>query len=377
MPGILLAVFLSFSFDSVFAQGSIRGIVLDADDQSPLPGASVFIANTTKGTSTDANGEFVIAGVAPLRYELVISFIGYQTQAINIVGGEPVRYKILLAPVAQQLREIVVRSRKLSRFERSNYLRSFEENFIGKSDNARHCKLENPDVLWFDKAGAVLNVGADSALVLRNKGLGYKVKTLLHTYKFNAFAGSVYYEGYMVYEPITPKNKREEKRWAKNRLKAYYGSQMHFFRSLYNHRGNDEGFYFALTTKIQSDSIMSPRSELFNNKRIRIPSLVDYNTILDSATSTKEVPVLKFADPLEVSYIHEGESSDFQRDRHLDVQKAVQTSYIKLLASAEIMPDGRTYPVVATRVSGYWSWELMSESLPLDYDPAADLKIVR
>jgi hypothetical protein len=356
------------------AQNTIQGLVIDAESNTPLPGCNVFIANTTKGTSTDVDGTFRITGLQPIPYDLVISFIGYKTQAISVVAGEPLRYKIMLSPITRQLNEVIIRSKKVSRLKRGTWLRTFRENFIGRSDNANDCKLENPDILSLDKEGNVLTATSDTSLVLRNNGLGYRIKIMLEMYKLNTVVGSIHYEGHMVYELITPRSRHQKVVWARNRLKAYYGSQMHFIRSLYNHTANKEGFFFTLPSTAKTDSLMRPRSMLFNNRRIKIASIVDYSKIIDS-TATKRS--LRFSGPLEISYINEGESVIFQRTMKIRVRKAIQVSYIKLFAPAEILPDGRTQPVNASQVGGYWSWELMSESLPLDYDPAADQEIVK
>jgi len=357
------------------AQHTVHGLVYDAETNTPLPGANVFIANTTKGTSTNSEGAFTITGLQAAPYQLVVQFVGYKTQVVNIDAAQHVRYAISLNVAAQQLNEIVIRAKPISRIKRATYLRSFEEHFIGKADNAGRCTLENPAILVLDKSGAILTAHTDTSLVLRNTGLGYRVKILLQTYQYNSAKAALHYDGHMVYEPMIPESDQQKFRWAKNRLKAYYGSQMHFIRALYNHKANEEGYFFTFPSTIKTDSVLRPLSKLFNNRRIRIPSILDYNKILDS-TSTAEKPIINLDGRLEINYINEGESVIFQRTQRIRVQKSMQLSLMKSRAPAEILPDGRFYPVTAIEVSGYWSWELMSESLPLDYTPEEDQKIV-
>src|ERR1700741_2368910 len=71
--------FLCFLFiqNSFSQQFYIRGRVTDIETQLPLKGASVYINNTTKGSSTNDNGEFEIGPLQPGRYEVVASFVGY------------------------------------------------------------------------------------------------------------------------------------------------------------------------------------------------------------------------------------------------------------------------------------------------------------
>ncbi len=60
---------------------TIRGRVIDSDTQAPLPGASVFILGVEpfRGTTTDAEGAFVLAEVPLGRQTLQVSYVGYET----------------------------------------------------------------------------------------------------------------------------------------------------------------------------------------------------------------------------------------------------------------------------------------------------------
>jgi hypothetical protein len=225
-------------------------------------------------------------------------------------------------------------------------------------------------------------------LILENRGLGYRLKILLQKYKFNILTILVHYEGQIVYEPLVPGDEEEKLLWAKNRLKAYYGSEMHFLRAMYNHKLNDEGYYFNIVHEVNkglkggvvragiSDSVMAPRSPIYN-RRIKMHTIVNYDRILDSATSTLEQPVLKYDGDLEVKYIMEPESRAYQKAYRKIVGKSVQISVMKLLnGSAIVQSNGQPYPLDALETSGYWSWELMAENLPTDYTPDDDLKLI-
>ena len=68
---LLFIMLLSFS---AMAQQAIHGLVLDAADDSPIPGASVIVAGSKSGTATDADGKFVIN--AKIGQTLKITYIG-------------------------------------------------------------------------------------------------------------------------------------------------------------------------------------------------------------------------------------------------------------------------------------------------------------
>src|SRR5262245_32008912 len=78
----------SSSFLSAASSGKISGNVFDSKDNKPLPGANVVLKGTKLGASTDLNGKFVIPIVPAGRYELVITYIGYQSKTIDIVVDE-------------------------------------------------------------------------------------------------------------------------------------------------------------------------------------------------------------------------------------------------------------------------------------------------
>ena len=70
-------IFLLISCIGFAQQKTIQGIVKDATDGSYLPGVSVYIKGTERGTSTDANGAFAVS--ASVGDSLVFSLIGKVT----------------------------------------------------------------------------------------------------------------------------------------------------------------------------------------------------------------------------------------------------------------------------------------------------------
>ncbi len=64
-------------------KGNISGYVTDSASGEPLPGVNTFLKGTQMGSATDMNGKFTIINVPRGRYNLVVSYIGYQQ--VNIV----------------------------------------------------------------------------------------------------------------------------------------------------------------------------------------------------------------------------------------------------------------------------------------------------
>ena len=101
----MLAMVLLFANPEAWAQGrTLTGKVTDPTG-SALPGVSVQIKGTQRGTNTDANGSFSLSDV-PANATLVMSFIGYTTQEVAVGNRSTVDVK--LADDTKALEEVVV-----------------------------------------------------------------------------------------------------------------------------------------------------------------------------------------------------------------------------------------------------------------------------
>ena len=90
----------------LFAQDSytLTGTVVSKADQSPIPGVTVLILNTTSGTTTDFDGNYSIS--VKNGDVLQFSYIGFVTQAVTITGQTTLN--ISLSEDVNALDEVVV-----------------------------------------------------------------------------------------------------------------------------------------------------------------------------------------------------------------------------------------------------------------------------
>ena len=163
-----------FSSLTAAAQATLSGKVRDSLTRQPLPFASVFLANTTRGATTDAQGHYALTGVPMGRYELTATYLGYQLRQRPLVLGSSNRQvDIGLLPSAQQLAEIVVRPNP---HREADYQR-FLELFLGTSTFARQCRVRDPEAVQIDYDGErnVLTASAPHALEVDNLALGYRL----------------------------------------------------------------------------------------------------------------------------------------------------------------------------------------------------------
>ncbi len=128
------------------ADMTITGIVKD-ENSEPLPGVSVVLKGTTRGTSTDGSGKFSI-DVPDSRSVLVFSFVGYQNHEIT-VGNSSV-LEVSLKAEAKALEEVVV----------VGYGTQKKVNLTGAVDQVTAKQLENKSVANIGQAlqGVVPNL---------------------------------------------------------------------------------------------------------------------------------------------------------------------------------------------------------------------------
>ena len=100
---------------------SLSGTVRDIETREPLAFASLLLLPSSRGTTTDEQGNFVLslpeADVSSAR--LVVSFIGYETDTVRI-GQRQSRYTILMKPELNALKEIVVVSGTMKEVTKMN-----------------------------------------------------------------------------------------------------------------------------------------------------------------------------------------------------------------------------------------------------------------
>ncbi|MFA3784134.1 TonB-dependent receptor domain-containing protein [Melioribacteraceae bacterium 4301-Me] len=86
----LMSFILLFASVVLAQTGRISGTVIDQQTGEPLVGTNVIVMGTNYGSTTDANGNFLITQVPVGVYDVRASYIGYQTvtiQNIRVVSG--------------------------------------------------------------------------------------------------------------------------------------------------------------------------------------------------------------------------------------------------------------------------------------------------
>jgi hypothetical protein len=233
----------------------IKGTITDAANRIPLSHASVYLNNTTIGTYTNNQGQFVIGPLKPGQYDVVASYVGYDAAIATILLLQTsVTKDFMLEPKAKKLQEILV----LSNNTRQQYLQIFKQHLLGFTLEAQKSKIINLDDVQF-LAGETKDeilAWCDNELLIENPTLGYTIHFSLADFYYHKITGSTYFFGFTRYENKT-ENGYVKKRWKRNRQKNYEGSSKHFFESLVNGRLQQEGFEVLRLKPIQKPTIDS------------------------------------------------------------------------------------------------------------------------
>ncbi|HMB90564.1 MAG TPA: carboxypeptidase-like regulatory domain-containing protein [Rhodothermales bacterium] len=340
-------------------QTAITGYVLDAQEGDSLVGVNVFVAGTTLGAATDANGFFRIDAVPFGNHELVASIIGYRRQVKPLLLDDALDAPVLfqLMPDTLMLANVEVQAIYPKDWKRN--LHRFKDLFIGTMDFARDCEILNPEVLDFIYEDNVLHATASAPLEVENRALGYRVTFHLSVLQGNL--PSSVYSGQGFFTELEPKSDREARRWRKNRLKAYRGSLRHFLSALVQDHLDQDNF--------QLFEIAQPG--------LHHHAATDPTTVYQQ-TEQDFLYVLDFFGALYVLY--RGEDQEYGFKEHLDAvnvavkrERNAQYSWLTLNAGPAIFDaEGRLRNSGVLTRYGYWGWEeRMAMTLPWNFDPKA------
>lgn len=109
---------------------SVKGVVVDAQTKTPIPGVNVIELGTSNGIQTDFDGKFSIA--VPINSTLEVSFIGYLTQQILVEKETNLTVELRVSEEA--LDEIVV----------VGYGTQRKQSLVGAQSSVKAEDLKNP-----------------------------------------------------------------------------------------------------------------------------------------------------------------------------------------------------------------------------------------
>jgi len=404
MKSLLILLSLVIAGTLCSAQNyTLTGMVKDKRGEA-LPGAGIYVSGYKIATSSDNNGAYKLL-LKPGNYDILVQLLGYKALNKNVVvADKDVKLDLILEESVTQLEEVTIKPD----LNRAHYIAMFKDFFVGTTPNAAQCKLINPNVLIidYDRENALLTVKSNQFLIIENKALGYRIKYLVNNFEYSRKTNIIYYEGYPTYEDLKG-SKRQKQIWDKKRLTAYLGSPQHFFKSLYHKKATEEGF---IINKLQSvpnrdrpkDSLINANIKRFSqaqtftgNIHLTMGDSLNYWTkkknlpkeisVLSKAqvlqdtlarpTPDAAIKAINFTDKLYVVYTKETEDPSFTERLGFSISRppdyfGYQISTVTLqVAPVYFYENGGIYNPRSMLFSGYWAWEKIADSVPMDYLP--------
>jgi hypothetical protein len=411
MPKTLLLLFLLLPFAAI-SQVSITGRVINQADTKPVADASVFISNATIGDRTAVDGKFTLKNLRPGKYELVVSLVGFDAYKQNItVEDKDINLPdITIYPKTIALGEVKVKANRDP--DRQRNYDWFKDEFLGKSELAKETKIINPELLdlQYDERNGILKGSSVDFLIIENRALGYRMKYLLSDFMLNNYDEkdkSFSYAGSVLFEKMKG-TVDEEQQWKAKRQEVYEGSQLHFLRSAYSNKINEEGFRIlkvAVTRNPQrpADSIINENIKKFtalkNEKRknsykdslaywikqSKLPSILHTKLLSVPLTRPEFIRrtnqpglyalMTEGNDPIFITYdkYHHFNTGAYSHLSDPDNHSSTLLSFNEPAAffdgnGAVINPRSLSY-------EGVWSRNRVASLLPVDYEPDGDNSI--
>ncbi len=107
IPPLLSVIMILFFAESAHALKTIRGSIADARTNDALAAANIQIEGTFQGTISNEDGNFILQ-IDVLPATLLITYIGYQSQHIQIDEETPQNITIQLLPTVLEMDAIIV-----------------------------------------------------------------------------------------------------------------------------------------------------------------------------------------------------------------------------------------------------------------------------
>lgn len=344
------------------AAQSISGTILDAETSEPLAGVHVFLASRLQGTTTDAEGRFILENVLPGAYKVVASIIGYDSESVLIEIQEdiqPGNVAILLKPIVYELAGVIVEEDAPREWKEQ--LNRFRDLFLGTSYNAEQTEIFNEYVLSFKEEEGVFQAFASEPLRIENRGLGYNLTFVLDQLTYEEETDLNITQGTWRFEELAPENKKQHNEWIEQREYVFKGSLQHLLWSMIHLRTEQEGFYL-----LRDFSNQAPAPESFLQKYHPL----DERTILRRTKVAYEYK-MAFRDFIRIYYERKGDRVKLFGKKKTPPSE--QLSYMKMnrLGEVTVHESGYLYSPQgsssAVTVFGYLASRGVADLLPQEY----------
>jgi CarboxypepD_reg-like domain len=400
----IVSCFILLASKSIAQSFSIKGKITDATTGKAVAGASVFLSNTSYGNISSNTGAFEINNIRQGKYDLIVSFIGYETYNTTIQIPAPAGpLTIQIKQKSKELTEVVVRNYVKDGWQQWGSF--FLESFIGTSALANQCILKNKETLKFSfsKKENLLIVDAIEPLIIENKALGYNIQYQLENFTYSFDEKLLFYAGYPLFTEMEAV-KSKQRKWEDARADVYEVSLMRFMRSLYRNKLTEDGYQLLVLKRIpnlERQRWFAKQKRYYDTVQ-RQKTTINYESTLPKDSLAYFNKVITQKDPIEtilpnmltgsdIAYGADSITAALDFANHLIIRfpkrtipqeyaNSIRQGSVKQPVSSIIFLPNNT-PVYVTSggyyynaedliMEGFWGWwEKISSLLPYDYMP--------
>ena len=118
----IVSILLCLGWFSLNAQNHITGHIIDTHTKQPLEAVNIYFPQLEKGTSSDAQGVFELNNIPSGTHKIIVSFIGYETQSLNIKFPSNTHLNVELVRSAIEMEGIII-STPFHKLQRENVMK--------------------------------------------------------------------------------------------------------------------------------------------------------------------------------------------------------------------------------------------------------------
>lgn len=381
--------FLIFFLGTLFFYSQTISGKIETENGASVSNVNIYLDGTKISTVSSVDGSFQLDTQGQKSGNLIFQKDNYETSIFPLDKTIGKSVKVIINKVSE-IEEVEIIPYTEQAYK--NFINFFLDQFIGLDRD--EVKIKNQRTLKFsyDKKNQFLKVKAPQTLIIENKKLGYTIQYNLINFQADFKQKSTSYLGTSFFKETSFR-----KEITLNRMNAYKGSLMHFFRSLYQNELEKEGFVVNQARRIKnpkypSDAEIQKLEDYYSFVRSQKMMNVHLSDELEDISKRKGenseflMAILKtkmkeseftkrkegrlfidFEDLLQVNYqkyYYEMKKGEFVKSSGV----VTQTSFIHPEAMEfEIFPEGISSEPDQLILEGDFSRQNISKMLPLDY----------
>ena len=232
MKSLQQLFFFFFSVAVLYSQ-TISGKI-QTENGNIISNVNVYLDGTKISAVSANDGSFQLDVQGQKSGNLIFQKDNYETSIFPVNQAIGKSVKVIINPI-KEIEEVVIIPYTEQAYK--DFINYFLDKFLGFDREGVTTKNQRTLKFSYDKKNKILKVKAPQTLIIENKNLGYTIQYNLISFEADFKKKTTSYLGTSFFKETSSK-----KEIILNRMNAYHGSLMHFFRSLYKNELEKDGF---------------------------------------------------------------------------------------------------------------------------------------